>query len=114
MIGALSGLNLALAFFLELCALGALAYWGFNASEITLLRLILGLGAPLAMIIFWGIYLAPKSSRRLKEPTMSVAKLVIFGLTAAALASTGQATTAAIFMAAVILNLALALFWRQH
>ena len=114
MMGALRALNLALAFILELCGLGALAYWGFNASENTLMRLILGLGAPLAMIVIWGMYLAPRSSRRFKEPTMSVAKLVILGFAAAALAAAGQTITAAIFMAAVIVNLVLAIIWQQH
>ena len=114
MIEVLKAFNLAAAFVLELCALGIIAYWGFNASENTLLRILLGVSAPLSIAVIWGIFLAPKSSRRLKDPALSLAKLVIFGLAAAALVASGQATTAAIFTAAVILNLALALFWRQH
>lgn len=114
MIEVLKAVNLAAAFIFELCALGALAYWGFNTSENTLMRSILGLGAPLAMIVFWGMYLAPKSSRRFKEPTLSIAKLLIFALAATALAAAGRTSTAAIFMAAVLVHLALALLWQQH
>ena len=110
----LKGLNLALSFILELCAVGALAYWGFKASENTLLRLILGVGAPLIMIVIWGMYLAPRSTRRFKEPVLSVAQLIIFGLAAAALAAAGQSTAAAIFLAATLVNLVMALIWQQH
>ena len=114
MIDILKGLNLALAFVLELCAVGALAYWGFNASENPILRLILGIGAPLALIIIWGMYLAPRSTRRFKEPVLSVVKLIVFSLGAIALATTGQTTAAAIFMATAVINLVLAAVWRQH
>ena len=114
MIEILKGLNLALSFILELIAVGAFAYWGFNASENTLLRIILGIGAPLAMIVIWGIYLAPRSPRRLKGPVLSVATLIIFGLAGAALAAAGQTTAAAIFLAAAAVNLVLAAVWQQH
>jgi hypothetical protein len=114
MMEALKAANLAAAFILELCALGALAYWGFNASENPLIRLILGVGAPLIMIVIWGIFLAPKSSRHFKEPALSVAKLIVFGLAGAALAAAGQTTAAAVFMAAVVVNLLLAAVWQQH
>lgn len=109
----LKGANLGLSFVLELCALGALSFWGFNASENSLVRLILGVGAPLAMIVTWGMYLAPKSSRRFREPALSIAKLIVFGIAAAALVAAGQTTAAAIFLAAVVTNLMLAAVW-QH
>jgi hypothetical protein len=114
MMDAFKAANLAVSFILELCALGALAYWGFNASDNTLVQLILGVGAPLIMIVIWGIYLAPRSSRRFKEPVLSVAKLIVFGLAGAALAAAGQTTAAAVFLAAVVVNLALAAVWQQH
>ena len=114
MIETLKGLNLARAFILELCAVGALAYWGFNASENTLIQLLLGIGAPLALIVMWGMYLAPRSSRRFKEPVLTIAKLIIFGFATAALTWAGQTTAAAIFLAAALVNLVLALVWKQH
>jgi hypothetical protein len=114
MIEILKGLNLALSFILELIAVGAFAYWGFNASDNTLVRIILGVGAPLAMIVVWGSYLAPRSARRLKGPVLSIATLIIFGLAAAALASAGQTTAAAVFVAAAVVNLVLAAVWQQH
>ena len=114
MMNVLTGLNLALSFILELCALGALAYWGFNASQHPLIRVVFGVGAPLAMIVIWSVYLAPKSARRLKEPALSGAKVIIFVLAAAALAAAGQTLVATIFLAATAVNLLLAMIWQQH
>ncbi|MBK6326645.1 MAG: DUF2568 domain-containing protein [Chloroflexi bacterium] len=44
----LKSANLALRFFLELCALAALAYWGFHLDQGIVWKGIAGLGAPLA------------------------------------------------------------------
>jgi len=39
--------NLALRFLLELCALVALAYWGFQTGRGLIVKIGLGMGAPL-------------------------------------------------------------------
>jgi len=114
LIEVLKAINLAAAFILELCALASLGYWGFNASDNALLRTFLGVGAPLGMAVLWGIFFAPKSSRRLKETALTIAKLIIFALASIALAASGQVTMAAILMAATVVNLTLALIWQQY
>jgi hypothetical protein len=38
----IKGANLALRFLLELCALGALGYWGFKAGNTTIAKIALG------------------------------------------------------------------------
>ena len=48
--------NLALAFFLELCALAALGYWGFVTGEGLPARIGLGVGAPLLAAVLWGAF----------------------------------------------------------
>src|SRR5690606_25875426 len=53
--------NLVLRFLLELAALAALAHWGATASTRVLPRIVLGIGAPLAMATFWGIFVAPRA-----------------------------------------------------
>ncbi|MBX3080137.1 MAG: YrdB family protein [Anaerolineae bacterium] len=106
--------NLALSFLLELVALVALGYWGFQASDNTLLKFILGLGAPILLIVVWGMWLAPKSSRRLRRPWLQIVKLLVFGVTALALANAGQTTLAVIFAVVVIINAALAEIWKQE
>jgi hypothetical protein len=45
------GLNLGLAFALELAMLAALAYWGLETGDGTVGRLVLGLGAPAAAVM---------------------------------------------------------------
>jgi hypothetical protein len=45
--------NLGMRFVLELCALAALGYWGFKTGHGIFLKVILGLGAPLAAATIW-------------------------------------------------------------
>jgi hypothetical protein len=51
--------NLALRFLLELCALAALAYWGFKTGESAVAKIGLGIGAPLLAAVLWGTFVAP-------------------------------------------------------
>src|ERR1700726_1378292 len=71
-------LNLALAFSLELCALLGLGAWGFYAGNPGLLCDALGLGLPAMVMAFWALYMAPKSSQRLRRPLRLLIQLAIF------------------------------------
>lgn len=110
---ALKGLNLALAFFLELVMLAAFGYWGFNTGESTLVHLVLGIGVPLVAIVIWGIYNAPNSKRRLATVPRFILELIMFTLAAVGLVAMGQISWAVVFMAAVLINQALLLVWKQ-
>ena len=71
---ALKGINLGLAFLLELGVLAALGYWGFTDGPNTFLKFVLGLGAPALAIVIWAIFGAPKTldavaGRRLSRVT---------------------------------------------
>ncbi len=101
--------NLALSFLLELCMLAAFAYWGFQ----TQLGFIAGIGVPLLVAIFWGIFMAPRSSRRVSPTWHLLLQLILFGAAALALASAGQPTLAAVFAVAVVVNVVLAYLWKQ-
>src|SRR5215471_12653308 len=94
---ALKLINLAVAFLLELCALVALAYWGFQASNNGILKLVLGLGAPLLTAVIWGRFMSPTSKARLQGTAYLLLKIAIFGIAALALAIAGQGTLAIIF-----------------
>jgi hypothetical protein len=98
--------NDVLRFLLELCALAALAYWGFSISS-GAVQWVLGIGAPLAMAVVWGSFMSPKAPRRLHDPGRLVAEIVIFGLAAAALADADQLTAAIVLAAAVAIHLIL-------
>ena len=56
----IKGANLALRFLLELCALVALAYWGFETGSGAIAKFALGIGAPLVAAVVWGAFVAPR------------------------------------------------------
>jgi uncharacterized protein DUF2568 len=58
--------ELALEFGLELAALPAFAYWGTTLHGAAVSALV-AIAAPLAMIVLWGRFAAPRSSRRLAK-----------------------------------------------
>ncbi len=47
----IKGVNLALRFLLELCALGALDYWGFETGGGAVAKILLGIGTPLVAAV---------------------------------------------------------------
>jgi Protein of unknown function (DUF2568) len=99
-------LNDVLRFLLELCALAALAVWGFRTST-GALQWVLGLGAPLAMAVFWGRFMSPKAPTPLHDPGRVVAEIAIFGLAAAGLADADLPALAIVLAAAAAVHLAL-------
>jgi hypothetical protein len=54
----IKGANLALRFLLELCALGALGYWGFKTGGGLIAKIGLGIGAPLVAAVVWGTFVS--------------------------------------------------------
>jgi Protein of unknown function (DUF2568) len=113
-IAILKATNLGLAFLLELCMLVALGYWGFTVVEPTLLKFLLGLGVPAVAIVVWGWLLAPKSVRRLHQPWLLIAKIIIFGLAAVALYFSGQVIGALVLGGLAAVNLGLGQLWKQE
>jgi hypothetical protein len=89
MLTALISINLALAFILELAMLASFAYWGFLTGESTVVKILLGIGIPLLVTVFWGNFMAPKSSRRLQGVVYLVVKVVLFSLAVKALIAAG-------------------------
>ncbi len=86
----LKPLNLALAFFLELCLLAAFVYWGFHLHTNIFFQIIAGVGIPLVVILLWGIWLAPNADLRLGLGWLVVLKTVLFGLASIALILSDQ------------------------
>lgn len=79
--------NKVLGFLLEVAMLAAFLFWGFQQAAPW--NMIFGLGVPAAVVVLWGAFLAPRSSRRLPEATVSWASLGLFLAAAAALAGAG-------------------------
>ncbi len=107
--------NDVLRFLLELCAVAAAGYWGFGIAD-GVLSWLLGLGAPILVIMLWGAFVAPKASRRLPDPPRLVLELWIFAAASVGLAAAGEPVLGASLAIAVVVNIGLmfALGTRGH
>jgi hypothetical protein len=103
---ALEGLNLAIRFALELCAIAALAYWGTETGS-GATGWLLALAAAGLFVLVWGLLLAPRAPRRLPMRARIPIELVLFGLAAAALAAAGPAWLGALLGIVAVVNIAL-------
>ncbi|MDQ6660257.1 MAG: YrdB family protein [Chloroflexota bacterium] len=101
----IKSVNLALRFLLELCAVAALAYWGFQSGSGLIMKIILGVGVPLLTVVIWAIFVASNAAVHLPEPIPFVLGLIILGLAAAALA--------VVFGVIVVINAVLMVIWGQ-
>jgi len=98
--------NDGLRFLLELCALAAVAYWGWSEHG-GLWRWVLVVVAPLIVAVLWGKTIAPKAKRRVGDPWRLAVELLVFGSAVAALLDADQPVLAIVLGAAVALHLAL-------
>jgi hypothetical protein len=100
--------NLALAFFLELCVLVALGYWGFHAGTGTFARIVLGIGAPIVAIVVWGLLGAPRSAWQLQGLWYLILSVIWFGSAALGLFVAGQRNLGIVFALVFVVNQVLA------
>lgn len=105
--------NLALRFLLELATLVALGYWGFTVGDGLLLKIVLGLGAPLAAIVLWGLFGAPRALRPVGEPWHLLLEVVVFGSAVPALSAAGQPVLGMVFGVLLVVNRFLIYLWKQ-
>jgi hypothetical protein len=98
----LIAVNLTIRFVIELCALVALGYWGFSTGDGPLPSLVLGLGAPVAAMLAWGAFVAPKRMVTTAPLALRVVvEVAVIGAAAAGLYAAGSQT----------LGIALAVVW---
>jgi Protein of unknown function (DUF2568) len=109
----IKGANLALRFLLELCALGALGYWGFKTGNGAITKVALGVGAPLVAAVVWGTFVSPQAPVQLPGLMVLILQVLVFGSAAAALVATGQRTLAVVFVVIVVINAILMYVWGQ-
>ena len=98
--------NDVLRFALELAALASFAYWGWSVGG-SVVRWLLVVAAPAAMVAVWGRFLAPKSSARVADPARLALELLVFGGASAALAWAGAEPWAIVLAASAALHLTL-------
>lgn len=106
--------NLLLALLLELGTLAALAYWGFATGATPAVKIVLGIGAPVAAIIIWAIWGAPRSRRRLQGISYWLLRIAFDAAGAIALYVANQHTWGVIFALVAALNCILGYVWKQN
>src|SRR5512143_799699 len=80
-----------LVFFAGLGVLAALGWWGFVTYD-GALTWVIGIGLPLAVATFWGVFLAPRASRPLPRPAQVIVRMFLLLGGAVALFSVGATT----------------------
>jgi len=88
---ALASANLVARFLCELAALASLAVWGAQASDDPALAVLLGISAPLLVACVWGMWVAPRASRRAPDPARAGIEVLVFGAAVAGLVDAGHA-----------------------
>lgn len=84
------GLGLAnsiLGFALEVAMLSAFVFWGFKL--VPPWNMVLGIGIPAVTVVLWGVFMAPRSERRLGESAVRWVSLGAFLAGSAALLAAG-------------------------
>jgi cytochrome b len=104
-----TAVNLGLRFLLELCMLAAVAFWGVDAGGGTPARVGLGVAAPVAVAVVWGLAISPKARFRPGKAWWVLLQLALFGLAAAALVAAGHPFLGAAFGILSVANLAVLL-----
>jgi Protein of unknown function (DUF2568) len=113
MLELIKGANLLLRFLLDLCALGALGYWGFTSGNATITKVVLGVGAPLVAAVVWGTFLSPRAPVQLPWGVVLGLQALVFASAAAGLVVTGNRTLALVFVVIVVINAILMYVWGQ-
>jgi hypothetical protein len=108
----LKQLNIALSFVLEIAMLAAYAHWGYHAVTGPL-RWLLAIAAPLLAAVVWGLFLAPKATRRLGSAAGIIVSTVLFLLAGLALFASGQPGLGIAMLALTAVNRALLAVWKQ-
>jgi hypothetical protein len=93
--------------------LAALAYSGFALGD-GVAGWLLGLGLPALAATLWGIFLAPRSDRRVGDPARLGMEVLIFGGAVAALIGAGSGGLAIALAVLVAIHLALTFVLAQR
>lgn len=109
---ALTGLNMSVGFLLEVAMLAAFCYWGFRLRSPA--GFIAGIGVPVLVIVFWGLFMAPRASRRMPWPALPLVALLIFLASAAALLAAHLAVLALLLVLVSVGHTVLSFFLNRR
>lgn len=103
------GLGLAnsiLGFALEVAMLSAFVFWGFK--QVAPWNMVLGIGIPAVTVVLWGVFMAPRSERRLGESAVRWVSLGAFLAGSAALFAAGVPILGALMAVFAVASFAIA------
>jgi len=101
MFGALA---LTVRFLLEVAALGAVAWWGVRTGETAAARILLGVGAPLAVAVVWGAFVAPKAAFAVPGAVHVALQLTVLAAAVGALVAIREVTAAEVLAVTAVVN----------
>jgi hypothetical protein len=114
MLELIKGATLALRFLLELCALGALGYWGFKTGGGALAKVGLGLGVPLVAAVVLGTFVAPKALVKVPGAVRLLVEVAVFASAPSALYVAGNTRLAsALVLLYVVHRVLLIALWQR-
>lgn len=106
-------INEAVRFLLEICVLVAVGMWAWSLAA-PVLRWLAVISGPLAVASIWGRWVAPRSPRRLDDPSRLVVEGVVFVIGTTALLAVASPGVAITFAGVAVANIALMFFWKQR
>jgi small-conductance mechanosensitive channel len=110
----MKSINLAFRFILEMFVLVAMFLLGLSASDEFVVGVVLGIIGVAIVMAIWGLFVAPKASRRLADPARLAVELVVWFIGALALGFSVSWLLAVMFGLAVLISLGLMFYWGQR
>jgi hypothetical protein len=107
--------NLGVRFLLELCMLAAWAVVGWQVGgPVVVLRVLLAILLPALAATAWGLWVAPRATRRLDDPARFAVEAALFAGAAIGLVLAGWPLWGGLLAAAYAVNVALGFVWHQR
>jgi hypothetical protein len=103
----LIGVNAVLALLLELALLVAAVVIGLRAPVPPAASVVLAVALPVAVVVLWGLLLAPRARRRLGPRGRLMTETGLFAAAAGALAVTGASAAGIVLAVAAAIRLVL-------
>jgi len=91
-------------FSFEILCIGIAGYWGFSKTTLGNWRFVLGILAPLAIIIIWSIWAAPSSPNRLQGVARLALELGIYAVISICLYNTNYKSLVFYFILLSVAN----------
>lgn len=105
-------INLGIRFLIEVCSLIAIGYLGVRLGREFLMKLVLGIGLPVAFAFLWGMFASPAAILPASKPFRVILEFIILFLAFVGIYSGGHRYMAIGFGIAVVINRILMVIWK--